>query len=258
MAGYQNNMSVLISKAERRLGLIPLTPYLPPETFGKEKWAEVVREDTLDTFSRFYPKKIPFRINRQTAPKKGGWRYIDEGYVGNQKILGAGDIDWTEYASNSLGLAQQFGYGLPDIGMTNMSMDDIQTLGIRANYASMFNNNVYPDFQPPNRLRICSVGNNDVNIGDFTISLYVKHTDDLASITPTKMETFERLAIADIAVFLSQNLKYWDGLESVLNTLDLKLGKLEDEAAKRDQIVDDINNTYVSAGNESIPFIMTC
>ena len=255
MAGYQNNMSDLINKIERRLGMVPLTPHLPKE-YGKEAWADVVKTDTLDTFSRFYPKKIPFKVTALTAPKKNGWYYIDEDYLGGQKILGVGDLDWTAFSNRSLGLAQQFGYGLPDVGMTNFSLSDIQTLVMRADYASMYNNNVYPEFEYPNRLRLVSVGNNDLNIGEFTVNLYIKHSDDLSSISPTKMETFEQLAQADIAGFLCNNLKYWDGFETILSTIDLKMSNLENEASKRENIVDKLEQNYVSAGNEAIPLMM--
>lgn len=256
MAGYSNNMSDLLNKLERRLGLVALTPYLPADKFGKAAWADVIKTDTLSTFSRYYPRKVPFKVTDQTAPKKDGWRYIDEAYLGNQKILGIGDLDWTAFNNRSLGLAQQFGYGLPDVGMTNFSIADIETLIMRANYASLFNNGIYPEFQEPNKIRLRSVGNNDLNIGDFTINLLLKHLDDLTSISPTKMETFEALAQADVAGFLSKNLKYWDGLETVLSTLDLKLGLLDDEANKRDSILEDMKNSYVSASNESIPLII--
>lgn len=255
MAGYQNNMSMLITKIERRLGLVPLTPYLP-EQYGKEVWASIVESDTLLTFSRYYPRKIPFRITPITAPKKNGWHYIDESYLGNQKILGAGDLDWTAFSNRSLGLAQQFGYGLPDVGMTTFSMSDIMTMTMRANYASMFNNNVYPEFEYPNKLRLVSVGNSDLNIGEFTINLYIKHSDDLSTISPTKMEIFEQLAQADVAGFLANNLKYWDGFETVFTATDLKIGSLENEASKRDSLVEKLENSYVSAGNDAIPYIM--
>lgn len=255
MAEYQNQMTKLLNKIERRLGMIPLTPYLPPQ-YGKEAWAEVIKEDSLDTFSRFYPKKIPFKITPITAPKKNGWYYIDEDYIGGQKILGAGDLDWTAFANRSLGLAQQFGYGLPDVGMTQMSIEDIQTLTMRANYASMYNNGVYPEFQAPNRIRLVSVGNNDVNIGEFTIFLLVKHSDDLSSLSPTMMETFEGLAQADVAIFLSNNLRHWDGMSTVFSTGDLKLSYIENEASKRDTIVEKLEQSFVSAGNDSIPLIM--
>lgn len=255
MPGYQNNMSNLLTKIERRLGLIPLIPHLPKE-YNKEAWAELIKTDTLETFSRFYPKKVPFKITKETAPKKNGWYYINEDYLGSQRLLGAGDIDWTDFGNKSLSVASQFGYGLPDIGMANFTPNDIKTFIMRADYASMFQNNIYVEYQYPNKLRIMSTGNKNINIGDFTIVLYTMHSDDLTSISPTKMETFEQLAQADVAYFLSSNLRYWDGLETVLVSLDLKLSNLETEAGKRDNILDKLESSFVSAGNEAIPFFI--
>ena len=125
------------------------------------------------------------------------------------------------------------------------------------NYASMFNNNIYIDYQPPNRIKISSIANRDLKLGEFVIFLYVTHSDDLKTIAPTKMETFEALAQADVATFLSNNLKYWDGLETVFSTLDLKMSNLENEASKRESVVEDLKNSYISAGNEAIPYIIT-
>ena len=256
MAGYSNNMSLLLKKIQRRLGLIPLCNHLPDE-YNVGAWAEVIQEETIESFSRFYPRKVKFVVNDMTAPLKDGWRYLDEDYVGGQKILGVADIDWSDFTNNSLGLAQQFGYGLPDVGMTNFSIADIQTLSMRANYASMFNNQLIPEFQYPNKLRLTAVGQNSVDIGEYAINLYVCHLKDLSSIPPTVMETFEQLAQADVATFLVRNLKYYDGLETVFASIDLKLSDLENEAGKRENIIDKLESNYVSAGNDSIPYIIT-
>ena len=43
-----NDMTSLINKIERRLGLIPLVPHLPAQ-FNKETWADVILEDTMVT-----------------------------------------------------------------------------------------------------------------------------------------------------------------------------------------------------------------
>ena len=70
MAGYQNNIAKLVDKIEWRLGLIPLTKHLPEE-FGKDAWANIIKEDTLTTYSRYCPIKFSFKITEQTAPKRG-------------------------------------------------------------------------------------------------------------------------------------------------------------------------------------------
>ena len=256
MAGYQNNISKLIDKIEWRLGLIPLTKHLPDE-FGKDAWATVIKEDSLLTYSRYVPRKFSFKITPQTAPKKGGWYYIDEDYVGSQSILGVGDIDWTKFGNRSIGLAQTFGYGTIDAGLAaNFTLDDIMGMKNRADYASMFSNQIIPEFEAPNKVRLVAAGNYDVDIGEFNIILYLKHLDSLTSIPPTAMEKFEQLAQADVAGFLVNNLKYWDGFETVFSTIDLKMSNLESEYGKRDNVIDYLESNYVSANNKAIPLIM--
>ena len=257
MAGYQNNMSKLIDKIEWRLGLIPLTKHLPEE-FGKNAWAMVIKEDSLLTYSRYVPRKFSFKVTQQSAPKKGPWYYIDEDYVGSQSILGVGDIDWTKFGNRSIGLAQTFGYGTIDAGLAaNYTLDDIMGMKQRADYASMFSNQIIPEFEAPNKIRLVAAGNYDVNIGEFNIILYLKHLDSLTSIPPTAMEKFEQLAQADVAGFLVNNLKYWDGFETVFSTIDLKMSNLESEYGKRESVIDYLEQNYVSANNRAIPLIMT-
>ena len=257
MAGYQNNMSKLIDKIEWRLGLIPLTKHLPEE-FSKNAWATVIKEDSLLTYSRYVPRRFSFKVTPQTAPKKGPWYYIDEDYVGSQSILGVGDIDWTKFGNRSIGLAQTFGYGTIDAGLAaNYTIDDIMGMKQRADYASMFSNQIIPEFEAPNKIRLVAAGNYDVNIGEFNIILYLKHLDSLTSIPPTAMEKFEQLAQADVAGFLVNNLKYWDGFETVFSTIDLKMSNLESEYGKRESIIDYLEQNYVSANNRAIPLIMT-
>jgi hypothetical protein len=257
MAGYQNNISKLIDKIEWRLGLIPLAKHLPDE-FGKDAWATVIKEDSLLTYSRYVPRRFSFKVTPQTAPKKGGWYYIDEDYVGSQSILGVGDIDWTKFGNRSIGLAQTFGYGTIDAGLAaNFTLDDIMGMKNRADYASMFSNQIIPEFEAPNKVRLVAAGNYDVDIGEFNIILYLKHLDSLTSIPPTAMEKFEQLAQADVAGFLVNNLKYWDGFETVFSTIDLKMSNLESEYGKRDSVIDYLESNYVSANNKAIPLIMT-
>lgn len=252
---YSNNMTNLINKIERRLGFTLLTPKLP-DSIGKDAWANVIETDSLVSFSRYYPYKFKYIVDDNTPRKNGTW-YINEDLIGNGRILGIIDIDWGDFGNNSLSIAQQFGYGLPDIGAMNFSMDDITDLAIRANYASLFNNGIYPEFEYPNKLTLKSIGNNKLNINSFSINLLLVHPASLTTIPPTQMETFEQLAQADIAGFLYNELKYFDGLETVFMSLDLKISDLSNEYSKRDAILDDLKANYVSAGNQAIPLIIT-
>ena len=71
------------------------------------------------------------------------------------------------------------------------------------------------------------------------------------------METFERLAIADVATFLYEQLKMYDNLETTYSNIDLKLASLEEKARDRQQIVDYLEQNYVSAANRNQPVMLT-
>ena len=96
-----------------------------------------------------------------------------------------------------------------------------------------------------------------VQMKNFTVSVLLKHPDSLHTIPHTKMESFEELAKADVAEFLSKNLRYWDQMDTVFASIDLKIGDIDNEAGKRDQLIDKFEQTFVSASNDSIPFIIT-
>ena len=71
------------------------------------------------------------------------------------------------------------------------------------------------------------------------------------------MEVFESLAISDVANYLYQILKYYDGLETAFVNIDLKINELNDVANKRDNVIDELKNSYVSTSNQNIPYIWT-
>ena len=77
----------------------------------------------------------------------------------------------------------------------------------------------------------------------------------ILTIPPTMMEMFEKLAEADVATFLFNQLKYYDGIETVHASIDLKLSELETKANTRDDIVEKLDEAHVSAANKKQPLI---
>ena len=255
---YSNDFTLLVNKIERRLGLLPLTPHLPKE-YNKETWVDIIKEDTLVTFSRFYPHKIRYPVNSDTTIKKNGIYYLNDDCLGDAKILGILDIDWSDFGSDNLSLAQigPYGYYSPGYyGSFPCALDQILGYKMNADIASLFNTGIYIEYHDPNAFEIKGVGNLDLNLKQFVVNVIVEHRD-LSTISPTKMETFEALAIADVATFLYKNLVHYDGLETVYATIDLKINELEQEASKRDNVIEILKDAYVSASNDNIPYIMT-
>lgn len=252
-----NKMNILLSKVERRLGTKPL---MLPEDICKDKWVdEVIIPDTIATFSRYFPHMVRIQIDTKPENKKNGYYLIDTDLLGGAEILGVRDIAWDIYGND--GLVQQSGIGMYDYlgAYNNYSMDDVMLLQARADMTSVFNNSIFVDFKEPNMLKLSSVTNGDITGGlnVIPIDLFVNHPANLSTIPPTQMETFEKLAIADVATYLLAYLQHYDGLETVFANVDLKLSSLEKYADRRDEIVQLLDDAHVNPANKNQP-IMYC
>lgn len=258
---YSNNMTKLVKKIENRLGLRMLAPYLEKIEMGKSVWAEeIIIPDTLTTFSRYFPNEVIYPVNRAT-PAKDGWYFIDEEFIEGLEVLGIRDLDWKSFSDNNLAYMQESGYGVVDyVSMqSSLGLEDIGYMQMRKDLGSLFNNGIFIDFKAPSMFKLTCATSIDINTAfrQFKITLLVKHNDNLLTISPTMMEIFEELAISDVAGFIFRQLKFYDGLDTVYGSIDLKLNELEDRMNQRDSIIEKIKDNYVNAANKAIPFIMT-
>lgn len=256
MTGYSNNMTKLVEKIERRMGLsfIPI-----PEQLQKEHWAEhIIIPDTLTTFSRYYPRKIKYHVD-SSHQQKDGWYYLDEEKLGgpNVEVLGILDLDWFSLTNR----IHTQGYGNIDLFANSglYSPESIMLAQVSADYSSLFDSGIYIEMEEPNKFRLVSTVNQNLNklLPDFDIYVLIKHSPDLTTISATMMEAFEELAQADVALYLYSTLKYWDGLETTYATLDLKLDDLRDWATKRNDIIEKLDEYHVSSSNNVQPMIFT-
>lgn len=257
-----NDMSALLNKISNRLGLLPLLPHLPEE-LAKDKWANVIKDDTMVTFSRYYPNRFPLVVNDENCYKKKEngtvYYYIKDEILDGLKLLGVMDIDWMDNTTNNSSLGATSlggGYYYPSFACPEATFESVLSLQMNADMSSLYNRGLYIDFQYPNRFSLKGMGNTNYDLSSFTIVLLIEHCS-LATISPTKMEIFEKLAQADIARFLYMNLRYYDGFETAYINIDLKLSELNDEANKRENIEEEIKNSYVSTSNDNIPYIWT-
>lgn len=252
---YSNNMTRLLNKIERRLGTRPLNL---PDHLKKDKWVEVIEEETIVTYSRYYPFEVIYTITPDT-PMKDGYFLLDEDILGGVEILGIRDIDWETFGGSSIAQQQSAGYGVYDFLTCQYGLIDIALYQAQADLTSMYNIGYYPDFEPPNMVRIqTATGTLSKNsLGTFNLRLLVKHSNALTTISATQMETFEELATCDVARFLYEELKMFEGLETVYANIDLKLSDLQDKANRREEVISYIKDSYVSASNKHQPYILT-
>lgn len=249
-----NSMTLLLNKIERRLGTQQLNL---PDYLSKDVWAkEVICNDTLDTFSRYFPNKIPYVLGPEN--KKNDYYLIDESICNNVVILGAGDIDWHRWSSHYPGLLYG-GVNSYDMMTSGIDFETITDVQMMADHVSAFSNGIYVEFIPPNKIKLNIIIASSflTNFQRIPIKLFIKHADNLKTIPPTQMELFERLAIADVATFLYEQLKMYDNMETTYSNIDLKLSALEEKSRDRQQVVDYMEQNYVSAANRNQPIMLT-
>ena len=253
-----NKMTSLVNKIERRLGTKPLNL---PEDMSKDVWAkDVICNDTLDTFSRFFPNKIPYILGPENRYRNDPNMYlIDETICSSVEILGAGDIRWHDFSNKFSGLMYSGTNAFDMYSAGNLNLETIADVQMMADNVSVMSNGIYIDFIPPNKIKLNLIISSAYfpNFQHIPIDLFIKHADNLKTIPPTKMETFEKLAIADVATFLYQALKNYDQLSTVYADIDLKLSALEEESRRRPEIVDFLEQNYVSAANMNQPIMFT-
>ena len=250
-----NRMEKLLNKLERRLGTKILKL---PDEINKDTWAkEVIANDTLDTFSRFFPNTMQYMLGPNTSKKNGYYILDTDNMVDGIEIIGVADIDWDIFSNECLYQGNR--YGMFDFAHYQYGIDDVAFMQGRADLTSMFNNQIMCDFKEPNMIRIYNTFGGDITLGirNIPIKLLLKHSTNLMTIPQTMMETFEELALSDVAGYLYNSLKYYEGLETVYVNIDLKLSDWQDLYSKRDDIIQKLDSAHVSAANKNQPMIFT-
>lgn len=248
-----NRMTALLDKIERRLGLMVIQL---PEKLSKDAWCNVIKEDTLPTFSRYFPHSITVIIDNTCY--KDGFYFIDKDIPEGVTIIGVKDVDWQAYRADPRFDRFGINFSTYDFISRDYSVEDLAMSQVAADYMSLFNLGIYLEFEKPNKVKLVSVNNSPVSrYRPFPLKIFIEHQPNLMTISPTMMEQFERLAMSDVALMLYNNLKYYNGLDTSFGTLDLQLDVIQEWANKREDIVRELDEAHVSTANEDQSLIIT-
>lgn len=260
---YMNAMTKLLDKVEIFLGS---DAWNLPDKWSKNVWADkVIDLLTIETFSRYFPNKVTVQLDTRTMKYDSVENYyiIDEEMIGPEvEILGVKDIPWNDNNAFGTGTPYMNGvgpYGIMDPYPASMEYEDLLAVQEMATECSLLNRGIYIDFKRPNKIKLSSavgMAGPSLGINQFKLDLLIKHHKNLTTISPTKMETFEALAVADVAIFLFNKLKHYDGIETVFANVQMHLDELQEHANRRDDILTELKDGYVSAANENQPMIM--
>ena len=250
---FINSMQELIDRIEDRIGVKMINL---PSAIAKPYWPTIIKRDTLTTFSRYFPHKMTIHIDTRKKTK-AGWYLVNEFLPKGVKLISIGDINWGMFGHYA-GAEQSMGYGAYDFLSNNFGLDDVGLLQMRADHMSIFQNTIFVVTERPNRVRFQTANNRDITryLNVIPLEVMVKNFDNLSTISPGMMEEFDNLACCDIAIFLFNQLKFFDGIETIFTNVDLKMSLLEDYANQRKEIVQVLKENNVSAGNSSYRFML--
>lgn len=249
-----NSMTRLLNKIERRLGTQAINL---PDELSKDAWADVIAEDTLHTFSSFFPHVIKYHVDtqRDKIDTLNNAFYIDQDLVGEElDVLGMRDLSLEELLkiNNTNIYGGSYYHG-------NYGIEDIASIQLAADMRSFYNNGIFVEFKYPNKLIVEGVNSANLlrTIPSFSVDLFVVHPANLATISPTMMIEFEKLAILDIKIFLYNGLKHFNNLETVYTNIDLQIDDWANAEADREQLVNEFKDIYVSVANANQPMMYT-
>ena len=252
MTGKHSQMTILLNRIERQLGLsvLPL-----PEGLRKDDWASIIMEDTIPVFSIYFPHAMMDIITPDQ--QKDGFFFIDQHVPEGCRILGVKDIDWQAYKADSRFDRYGINISAQDWVSHTYALDDVALTVVGTDMMSLFDLGIYPVFEKPNKIRLESVNGTWVSqFRPFPLQIFIEHPS-IMTISPTMMETFTRLAKADISTAIYNVLKYYDRTENQYMNLELQLDTLQNWASMRDDIIKELDEAHMTTANENQQLIMT-
>lgn len=206
----------------------------------------VIVKKTLPTYSVYNPWRYPItidlehiRINDRQCAEDGRvesnmYRIppVVDSMRNDIRILGIESLYPCQYV-NGMYLTPSYS-----------TIEAYQALAIGQGLADLSSTMIPPltfEFLPPNRFRIYNtiIYNNRVDM-----VLQLTHTPELYSIPETSRESFYELALLDVKMFVYNNLKYFNGMETAIGRLDLKIDQWESAEQDRKELLNEWSNTY--------------
>lgn len=263
---FDNSHSKLIKKMEIKLGTKLMN--LPKNIDKNTWWEDCITVNTLPSFSRLYPYKLNYILfpaedkvtrNNNNNGNLEHFYYIDEHRLpGKVNILGLKDLSHEMFLKSFMENPYMYDSPTAYNNGATYSPFTIAEQQVYSDISSLYNSGLKLEYKKPNMIRLTCGNYNDFLKfkGSITLELYVEH-NSLITISPMKMETFEKLCLYDIQDYLYQSLKFFDGIESVYGgSIDLKLDEWSQAHERRDTFIDELSDKFINAGNEYIPLIM--
>jgi hypothetical protein len=227
------NKALLLGKTKRKLGIFYFK--LPIED---KDLLTIVDEDTIPTYSIYFPQEVKATITESDrVPGKQNTFYIDEKHIGTE--VNIVDIELISGTYDPMSTAM----------FRPMSPFDAMNMQMHLDLTSAVADPIAYKFYPPNEIEI--IGGR-VMLGTFYANLLVTHNKLLTSIRPSQVDSFTKLAILDTKIFLYQNLKHFDQMETTFGTINLKIDDWANAETEREELISQWNDKYLANRSRNI------
>ena len=195
---------------------------------------EVVREETIPTFSKFYPYMCPIYVDPKTDTLRN--EETKSVYVMNTQgleVIGVANVYRTDGASED----NRYPY---------YNTNNIFDIAIANNYISASQVPETFAFYPPSMIELFPKNFSETK---FLVITKCIHLPSFQSIPLSLKDEFFDLATLDVKKMLFPILKQYDSLNTPYGNIDLKINDLEEAESKRDELLDKFRSNFLKEPN---------
>lgn len=245
--------NLILSKAKRRLGISMFK--LP---FDDNELLDIMYEDTIPTFSKFFPRYLTFPVDlNQCKPAK--YRVADKAkYFGTR----AYHIDFSQFGSEIVPI------DIEDIDYYHNDQSDFiayenelhgqtpyelvtNSFG-RATLAASLNVEPIHRFEAPDILIFDEKGFGQVYGDKIFLTCLVLHAKDLSTINISYIDYFTKLYMIDLQINLYAVLKFVDKIDTTFGEIDLKIDDWANAEDKRKELEEDWGTKFLRHRRKTI------
>jgi hypothetical protein len=209
-----------------------------PLPIGDEEILEIIKMESLYTFSNYYPFQFNITINGSNqVPNEKGVYYLDGQGL---EILGVAKVFRSE--------PTDYGY-YGECCYTNQSiMSPVEALNTQmvTDLVSMSQVPNTFNYIAPNRLELFPKNIIEENI---IVTVKAVHPEHLATIPMSFREVFLKLCLLDVKITLWNILKQFSDLTTAVGNFNLKIEDYENAQNEREELLELMSTSYMKEAN---------
>lgn len=230
-----NNMSSVLTRIKSTLGLYTIA--LPFENVD-QVLSDIIINVTLPVFSTYSPYREKLRVDTKELTeleRADSYQTFLLPDWKNKHIIMVEDVEYDETMLSGFGY-----YG----GFTPFFTNNMLQQSLLANVGANISRSMIPkmtfEYEHPRKLRIWNL----FNSCKLVLKVCCMHHPSLASISPTTFESFYKLALLDVEMFLYNTMKHYNNVESAYGRIDLKIDEWQNAEAERKELIDKWDDSY--------------